>query len=82
MFIRSILTLLAAQLMFAAAVTYSYDPAGRLIKADYGAAGSITYTYDKAGNLLSRSVVSGSTAGGDDYLGQHGELARLGRHRR
>ena len=45
-----------SQAVFAAAINYSYDSAGRLIKADYGAAGSISYTYDKAGNLLSRVV--------------------------
>jgi len=63
MFIRSILTFFAAQLMFAAAVTYSYDSAGRLVKVDYGAGGSINYTYDQAGNLL-RRVVSGNATGG------------------
>ena len=36
----------------AEAVTYSYDSAGRLAKADYGAAGAIVYVYDNAGNLL------------------------------
>jgi uncharacterized protein (TIGR03437 family) len=64
MFNRLILLTLAMPLMFAAAVTYSYDAAGRLVKADYGAAGSITYTYDKAGNLLSRNVVAGSASAG------------------
>ncbi len=64
MFNRLIVLTLAVPLMFAAAVTYSYDSAGRLIKADYGSAGSINYTYDKAGNLLSRSVVAGQATGG------------------
>ena len=36
-------------------VTYSYDNAGRLVKADYGAL-FIVYTYDAAGNLLSREI--------------------------
>ena len=36
-------------------VKFTYDLAGRLIKADYGT-GTITYTYDAAGNLLSRRV--------------------------
>jgi uncharacterized protein (TIGR03437 family) len=63
MFKRLIHLALAASMMFAA-VTYSYDSAGRLIKADYGTGGSITYSYDKAGNLLSRSVVAGTAAGG------------------
>lgn len=38
----------------AGTVTYSYDEAGRLIKATYGDETQITYTYDGAGNLLSR----------------------------
>ena len=45
-----------------AATTYSYDSAGRLIKADYGGGASIAYTYDNAGNLLSRVVTSASTS--------------------
>jgi uncharacterized protein (TIGR03437 family) len=61
---RCLLLLVAVSTMFAAAVTYSYDAAGRLIKADYGAAGAITYSYDKAGNLLSRTVTSGSASAG------------------
>ncbi len=40
-------------------VQYSYDAAGRLIRADYGNAGAIDYTYDNAGNLTSRTVASG-----------------------
>jgi YD repeat-containing protein len=39
----------------AGTVNYTYDAAGRLIKADYGDK-AITYTYDKAGNLLERKV--------------------------
>ena len=58
---RILLTLIAAQLTFAA-VNYTYDSAGRLAKIDYGANGSINYTYDKAGNLLSRTV-AGPAAG-------------------
>ncbi len=58
---RIALTLVAAQVMFAA-VNYSYDAAGRLTKVDYGSAGSIAYTYDKGGNLLSRTVSAGSGA--------------------
>ncbi len=60
---RIVLTLIAAQIMFAA-VNYSYDTAGRLVKIDYGSAGSIAYTYDKGGNLLSRTVSGGSATGG------------------
>src|SRR5579871_3150014 len=64
MLTRILLTIVAAPLIFAAAVNYSYDAGGRLIRVDYGASGSISYTYDKAGNLLSRVVTSGATAGG------------------
>src|SRR5579871_6639031 len=60
---RLLAVLFASQLLLAA-VNYTYDAAGRLIKVDYGAAGSITYTYDKAGNLLSRTVTGSATAGG------------------
>ena len=59
---RILLTLLTAAIAFAG-VNYTYDAAGRLIKADYGAAGSISYTYDAAGNLLSRVVSTTPTAG-------------------
>ena len=48
--------------LFAQQVTYTYDAAQRLSKADYGNGKSISYTYDKAGNLLSRTVVGGATA--------------------
>jgi YD repeat-containing protein len=41
-----------------AAVTYSYDAAGRLSKVDYGNGTVLNYTYDKAGNLLSRVVAA------------------------
>ena len=33
-------------------ITYSYDPAGRLVRADYGDGVAVSYTYDAAGNLL------------------------------
>lgn len=36
----------------AGAINYTYDDAGRLIKADYGDNKTIEYTYDNAGNLL------------------------------
>ena len=63
MYKRLIPFLLAGPLMMAA-VTYSYDAAGRLTRVDYGAAGAIVYSYDKAGNLLSRvTQPGGATAG-------------------
>ena len=45
-----------AALALAETVNYTYDDAGRLIKAVYGSGAVISYTYDKNGNLLSRSV--------------------------
>ena len=33
-------------------IAYTYDAAGRIVAADYGAGKSISYAYDKAGNLL------------------------------
>ncbi len=62
--IKTILQFLAAAPLMLAAVSYTYDAAGRLTKIDYGSAGSITYTYDKAGNMLSRNVATGSASGG------------------
>ena len=58
----AILLTLAGLASFGDTVNYSYDDAGRLIKADYGNGQSISYTYDKAGNLLSRQV-AGSAQG-------------------
>jgi len=46
-----------------AAVTYSYDAAGRLSKVDYGNGTVISYTYDSAGNLLSRTAQGGTAPG-------------------
>src|SRR5687767_737279 len=37
-------------------VNYQYDPAGRLISADYGSSGRIDYLYDPAGNLLNQTT--------------------------
>jgi YD repeat-containing protein len=60
----SVLTpLAAAALLLAAAVaaqpvTYSYDGAGRLIRADLGGGRAVAYTYDAAGNLLSAASES------------------------
>ncbi|MFC1591107.1 hypothetical protein ACFL43_01140 [Thermodesulfobacteriota bacterium] len=57
-YILAVLTgmlLLGAQPASAGTVSYTYDDAGRLTKADYGAK-TIFYTYDAAGNLLKRKV--------------------------
>src|ERR1051325_3982928 len=35
-------------------VSYAYDSAGRLTKANYGGASNTTYAYDNNGNLLAR----------------------------
>jgi len=45
-----------AQVVFAA-VTYTYDSAGRLVSANYGSAGTIIYKYDNAGHIISRQLV-------------------------
>ena len=36
----------------ASTISYTYDPAGRLVAADYGANKTTSYVYDNAGNLL------------------------------
>jgi uncharacterized protein (TIGR03437 family) len=60
---KSLLRFLAITgLCSAAAINYTYDSAGRLIKVDYGNGSVITYVYDNAGNLTSRSVTT-SNAG-------------------
>lgn len=48
--------------LLAAGVLYTYDSAGRLVKADYGSAGVVTYTYDAAGNLITRTTSALSNA--------------------
>jgi len=53
---KSIFFFLLAFTPLPAAVTYSYDAAGRLATVGYSSGSTISYTYDKAGNLLSRSV--------------------------
>jgi uncharacterized protein (TIGR03437 family) len=57
MTIRIILAILGARAAFAG-VTYSYDAASHLVKADYGDGTVITFSYDAAGNLISRSMQS------------------------
>lgn len=42
--------------VWAATISYSYDQAGRLIKAAYSTGLVIEYSYDPAGNLLQRTV--------------------------
>ncbi len=48
--------LLAALPAQAVNITYTYDNAGRLAKADYGGDKSIAYSYDAGGNLIVRDV--------------------------
>src|SRR5436190_1851929 len=43
----------------AGTVTYSYDPAGRLMSATFNSDISINYAYDANGNLLRRASVNG-----------------------
>ncbi len=52
----SLLALFFAVPAQAADITYTYDNAGRLTKADYGEGRSIAYTYDSGGNLILRDV--------------------------
>ena len=56
----------------AGSITYTYDKAGRLTKADYGNGSTITYTYDETGNILTETVVSAvaDTYEPDDSSGQ------------
>ena len=63
---RLLMFVVAFVAVSADSIKYSYDAAGRLVKADYGAAGVINYTYDKAGNLLTRQV---QTSGGPVITG-------------
>ena len=39
-------------------VTYTYDDAGRLTKANYGNSRAIIFTYDKAGNIIEKKVTT------------------------
>jgi YD repeat-containing protein len=39
----------------ASTIAYTYDSAGRLVTADYGANKTTSYAYDNAGNLLQNS---------------------------
>jgi YD repeat-containing protein len=51
-----LITLCVVLFATANAETYTYDSAGRLIKADYDDGKTIEYTYDNAGNPLQRRV--------------------------
>ena len=42
----------------ASTIAYTYDPAGRLVAADYGGGKSASYAYDPAGNLLQTAAPS------------------------
>jgi len=55
--------LVTAVLGVADTVNYTYDEAGRLVRAQYGSGKSIAYTYDAAGNLLRRLVTGPAQAG-------------------
>jgi uncharacterized protein (TIGR03437 family) len=78
MFTRFLPAILAMQLA-SAAVNYTYDAAGRLIKAVYDNGSTVSYTYDSAGNLISRSVATSnamnitsvSTAFGSSNIAQN-----------
>ena len=48
----AVLLLAGAAMSYASSVAYTYDPAGRLVTADYGANRTASYAYDNAGNLL------------------------------
>ena len=60
--VLTLIAILCAVAATAQTVNYSYDAAGRLIRADYGDSGAISYTYDPAGNLLQREVTRGAAA--------------------
>ncbi len=49
----------------AVVIEYSYDEAGRLIKADYGGETAVQYVYDTAGNLLRHDIMGVSNVKGD-----------------
>ena len=56
----SLLFVCAIPCAFAGTITYTYDNAGRLIKADYGGGKTIGYSYDNAGNLLMMEILTGT----------------------
>ncbi|HEY5044089.1 MAG TPA: RHS repeat domain-containing protein [Verrucomicrobiae bacterium] len=56
--ILAVLLLFGATMSYASSVAYTYDAAGRIVAADYGAGKSISYAYDNAGNLIVSSQPS------------------------
>ena len=50
--VLAVLLLAKAATSFASSVAYTYDAAGRIVAADYGAGKSTSYAYDNAGNLI------------------------------
>lgn len=58
--ILPVFLLACASALLAETPNYSYDDAGRLIAADYGAGRRLEYTYDSAGSLL-RGTTVGAT---------------------
>jgi uncharacterized protein (TIGR03437 family) len=60
--LRNIAVVVGLCLPLSAAVTYSYDAAGRLVSVTYSNGSTISYMYDKDGNILSRSVSAASGA--------------------
>lgn len=57
-------TVAATGLLSAGTITYTHDPVGRLVSADYGAGTTISYAYDNAGNLVQFSQPSPGLAPG------------------
>ncbi len=58
LFLITAIILLTALPAPAGTISFNYDQAGRLIKADYGRKKSIIFSYDQSGNLLKRKVES------------------------
>ena len=56
-----LLSLFVAVSVSAGTIQYTYDNAGRLTGADYGAGKTIQFTYDNNGNLLTRKVEAPAT---------------------
>jgi YD repeat-containing protein len=54
----------------AGTISYTYDPAGRLVAADYGGGKTTSYAYDSSGNLLQTSEPSPGLLMGQIVNGQ------------